>query len=54
MIVASGYVLTTTADDNWLEYTITAATVTAVLTTSLNPLWLLGIAGAIGYAVQPY
>jgi chromate transporter len=51
LIVASGYVLTITADDNWLEYAITAATVAAVMVTKLNPLWLLGIAGAIGYAI---
>lgn len=50
-IVASGYVLTTTADDNWLEYAITAITIAAVLTTRLHPLWLLGIAGVIGYAI---
>jgi len=54
LIVASGYVLTTTADDNWLEYAVTAATVAAVLTTRWNPLWLLGAAGVIGYAIAPY
>jgi chromate transporter len=54
LIVASGYVLTAIADDNWLEYAITAATVAAVLTTQINPLWLLGVAGVIGYAIQLY
>lgn len=54
LVVASGYVLTTTANDNWFEYVITAATVVAVMMTQWNPLWLLGIAGAIGYAFAPY
>lgn len=54
LVVASGYVLITVADDNWLEYAITAATVAAVLTTQINPLWLLGAAGVIGYAIQLY
>jgi chromate transporter len=52
LIVASGCVLTATADDNWLEYGITAATVVAVLTTRLHPLWLFGIAGVVGYGAS--
>lgn len=48
LILAGGYVLTVNADHTWVAYAITAATVVIVVATEIHPLWLLGIAGAIG------
>lgn len=50
LIVAGGYILTDTAGSSWMAYAITAATTVTVVATGIHPLWLLGIAGAIGYA----
>lgn len=50
LVVAGGYVLTDSADESWVDYAVTAVTVGAVLASEIHPLWLLGLAGAIGYA----
>jgi chromate transporter len=52
LILASGYVLTRTADQSWVAYAITGVTLLLALATPLHPLWLLGAAavlGAIGF-----
>jgi chromate transporter len=48
LILASGYVLTRTADHSWSAYAITAATFALSLTTRLHPLWMLGAAAGLG------
>jgi len=50
LVLASGYVLTDTADHGWPAYAVTAATVALVLATRLHPLWLLATAGLLGFA----
>ncbi|MEC5215198.1 chromate transporter [Actimicrobium sp. GrIS 1.19] len=49
LILASGYVLTRSADHNWAAGAITALTVVLMLTTRTHPLLLLAIAAALGY-----
>ena len=48
LILASGYVLTRTADDSWQAYAITGITVAIALTTRVHPLWLLAVAAGLG------
>ena len=48
LILASGYILTRTADHTWAAYAITAATVVLMLTTRVHPLWVLAVAAALG------
>jgi chromate transporter len=48
LILASGYVLTRTADHSWGAYAATGATLLLVLRTTLHPLWMLGVAAALG------
>jgi chromate transporter len=48
LVLASGYVLTRTADHSWTAYAITAATLALTLRTSVHPLWMLGAAAALG------
>ena len=48
LIFASGWILMTAVNDDWRGYVLTAATVAAVLRTSVNPLWLLGVGAAAG------
>lgn len=50
LVIAGGYVLTDAAGTGWVAYAITAATVLIVVATEIHPLWLLGIAGVVGYA----
>lgn len=50
LILASGYVLTRAADHSAWAYAMTGVTALMVLTTRIHPLWLLGIAGLLGYA----
>jgi chromate transporter len=50
LVLAGGYVLGESADTTWIAFAITVATVLVVVTTEVHPLWLLAIAGAIGYA----
>ena len=48
LILASGYVLTRTVDHSWGAYAATGATLLLVLGTRLHPLWMLGVAAALG------
>lgn len=51
LILASGCVLTRATDHAWPAYTVTGATLAAVLATRLHPLWMLAagaILGALG------
>ena len=48
LILASGYVLTRTADHSWAAYAVTGATMLLVLRTSVHPLWMLGAAAVLG------
>jgi len=48
LILATGYILARAADSGWAAVAVTAATALVVLTTRVNPLWLLGAAGAVG------
>jgi chromate transporter len=48
LILASGYVLTRTIDHEWTGYATTAATAIVAVVTRVHPLWLLGIAAALG------
>jgi chromate transporter len=48
LILASGYVLTRATDHAWPAYAVTAATVVAVMTTRLHPLWLLAAGAVLG------
>jgi chromate transporter len=50
LVLGSGYVLTRAADHTWAAYGLTALTVVCVLTTRLNPLWLLAAGAALGLA----
>jgi len=50
LILASGYVLTRAADQSWIAYAITGATLVLGLATSLHPLWFLGAAAILGAA----
>jgi chromate transporter len=50
LVLASGYLLTRAADDDWPAYAVTAVTMVIMLKTRLNPLWLLLAAGALGLA----
>jgi chromate transporter len=48
LIVAGGTVMAETADKTWPAVAITAAAAVLLLTTRLNPLWILGTAGLLG------
>jgi chromate transporter len=48
LILASGYVLTRTADHSWVAYALTGVTLFLGLVTPLHPLWFLGVAAIIG------
>jgi len=48
LILASGYILTRTADHSWSAYAITGATLLLSLGTRLHPLLMLGVAAALG------
>jgi len=50
LILASGFVLTRTIDQDWRGYAITATTLVLTLTTRLHPLWMMAAAGALGAA----
>jgi chromate transporter len=53
LILASGWILSVTADIGWIGAAITATVAVSLLTTKLNPLWLLAAAallGAVGIA----
>jgi len=48
LILASGYVLTRTADHSWAAYIITGVTLVLTLRTTVHPLWLLAVAAVLG------
>ena len=48
LILASGYILTRTADHTWGAYAISGATLLLSLSTRLHPLLMLGVAAAVG------
>jgi chromate transporter len=50
LIVASGFVLTRTIDQDWRAFAVTAATLVLTMTTRAHPLWMLAAAGALGAA----
>ncbi|CAN5218041.1 chromate transporter [soil metagenome] len=50
LILASGYVLTREADHNWVAYAITGLTAALVAGTRIHPLYLLAVAGSLGWA----
>jgi len=50
LIVSGGYILIGAANHSGVAFAITTATVVIVVATEIHPLWLLGIAGVIGYA----
>ena len=48
LFLAGGYVLSTPATPDWRLWAIALASATAFVTTKLNPLWILGVGGAVG------
>jgi chromate transporter len=48
LIIASGIVMAQAAGISWTAGAVTGAAVVAMLTTRLNPLWLLAAGGALG------
>jgi chromate transporter len=50
LVGASALVLTRAADHSWIAGCITAATAATAYGTRLSPLWLIGIAGLLGFA----
>lgn len=50
LVLASGMIVARTADHSWAQYALTAAATLVFCTTKLNPLIVVGIAAAIGWA----
>lgn len=50
LVGASAIVLTRAADHNWVAGIITVATAITAYGTRWNPLWLIGIAGLLGFS----
>jgi chromate transporter len=50
LVGASAIVLTRASDHNWVAVAITVATAITAYCTRWNPLWLIGIAGLMGFA----
>lgn len=48
LIVAGGYVMAVASDTGWGSAAVTVAAAGLMLATRLNPLWTLGVAGALG------
>jgi len=48
LVLASGYVLTRAADQDWRMYAVTAATAVGALSSRVNALWFLAAAGGLG------
>jgi len=48
LIVAGGTIMAQTADKSWPAVGVSAAAAALLLATRINPLWLLGTAGALG------
>ena len=50
LMCASGFILTLTVDVSWVAAAITLAAALSAMFTGLNPLWMLAVGGAIGFA----
>jgi chromate transporter len=50
LMIASAWLLTAASAQSILGYVVTAATAVVMLTTRINPLWLLALAGGAGAA----
>ena len=48
LVLASGYVLASTADHSLAAFAVTGATAALALTTRVHPLWFLAAAGVLG------
>jgi chromate transporter len=48
LIVAGGTVMAQTADKSWQAAGVSATAAAVLLATRINPLWILGAAGALG------
>jgi chromate transporter len=48
IVLASGFILMRTADNTWVAYAITGATIALVMATRINPLWMMGLAALLG------
>ena len=48
LIIAGGYVMARAADTGWQSVVVTAAAAALMLATRVNPLWILGMGGALG------
>ncbi len=46
---AGGYLVIRGSGDNWQSYALAAATIALVLRTSMHPLWMIAIGGALGW-----
>jgi chromate transporter len=54
LIIASGLVMAQTAGITWAAIAVTGAAAIVILTTHLNPVWLLaagGVLGGLGFLV---
>ena len=48
LVIAGGYVVARAADTGWQSVVVTAAAAALMLATRVNPLWILGMGGALG------
>ena len=48
LVIAGGYVMARVGDSGWASLAVTAAAITLILTTRINPLWLVAAGGALG------
>jgi chromate transporter len=48
LVIAGGYVMARAADIGWQSAAVTAAAVALMLSTRINPLWILAMGGALG------
>jgi chromate transporter len=47
-MLGAAYLITRAADETAAAYALTAFTAAVVLTTSVHPLWLIGLGAALG------
>jgi len=48
LVLASGYIVTRGADQDWQAYLITGVTLFVALRTRFHPLWVMAVAGVLG------
>ena len=48
LVIAGGYVMARAADTGWQSVVVTAVAAALMLATRVNPLWILGMGGALG------